>query len=388
MKNRRVIVAMSGGVDSSVAALLLKRAGHEVIGISMQLWDYSEKEDLPATRGSCCSLEDIWDARRVAETIGIPFYVLNMEKVFSKEVVDYCVKSYLTGETPNPCVKCNSEIKFNILLRKAFELGAEYVATGHYARIVKDASGRYHLLSGVDRTKDQSYFLFSLTQNTMAHVLFPLGELTKTEVRKIAKEAGLKVSEKGESQEICFVEDGNYRNLLAERAGTREGRIVDTSGTLLGHHTGLFGYTIGQRRGLNIKDGKGPYYVVSMDTERNELIVGRKEELLSCGLYARELNWIKEPPAAPLTVEARIRYRHSPVDAIVTPRTDGGAVVRFLSPQGAVTPGQAVVFYRDEEVLGGGWIERAIRESDEKDAEELCNQDPRVQGKPVRFHSP
>ncbi len=369
MKKTRVIVAMSGGVDSSVAALLLKRAGHEVIGISMQLWDYSEKEDhQPATRGSCCSLEDIWDARRVAQTIGIPFYVLNMEKVFSKEVVDYFVKSYLAGETPNPCVKCNSEIKFNILLRKAFEIDAEYVATGHYARIVKDASGRYHLLKGVDSTKDQSYFLFSLTQKTMAHVLFPLGELTKTEVRRIAKEAGLRVSEKGESQEICFIEDGNYRNLLTERTGTKEGRIVDTSGNVLGHHTGIFGYTIGQRRGLNIKDGRGPYYVVSMDTERNELIVGRKEELLSRGLCARELNWMIEPPQTALTVKARIRYRHSPVDAIVTPRTDGGALVRFLNPQRAVTPGQVVVFYGDKEVLGGGWIERAIKESDEKDA--------------------
>ncbi len=368
----RVLVAMSGGVDSSVAALLLKRAGYEVIGISMQLWDYSEKEDQPATQGSCCSPEDMADARRVAHTIGIPFYVLNMEEVFSKEVVDYFVKSYLRGETPNPCVKCNSEIKFNVLIKRAFELGAQYIATGHYARIRRDAQGRYHLLKGVDRGKDQSYFLFSLTQKTMAHVLFPVGELTKAEVRSMARQAGLKVSEKAESQEICFVEDRNYRNLLAEYAPQERGRIVDTEGNLLGYHTGLFRYTIGQRRGLNIRNGMGPYYVVSMDREKNELIVGKEDELLSEGLYAREINWIMEPPHTPIRVEARIRYRHSPVSAIVTPHARDSALVRFSTPQRAVTPGQAVVFYRGDEVIGGGWIERAVKEF-EQDAKELCN---------------
>ncbi len=367
MKERRVLVAMSGGVDSSVAALLLKRAGYEVIGISMQLWDYSEKLDLPETGGSCCSLEDIADARRVAETIGIPHYVLNMEKVFSKEVVEYFVKSYLTGETPNPCVKCNSEIKFNVLIKRALELDATYVATGHYARIIKDAQGRYRLLKGVDSTKDQSYFLFSLTQKTMAHILFPLGELTKREVRSIAKEAGLRVSEKEESQEICFIEDGNYRNLLKERTALKEGPIVDTKGNLLGSHTGLFGYTIGQRRGLNIKNGMGPYYVVALDTEKNELVVGTKEELFSEGLLAREVNWITAPPEAPIEAKVRIRYRHNPVDATVIPQGEQ-AVVRFSIPQRAVTPGQAVVFYKDDEVLGGGWIERAIKEFDREHA--------------------
>ena len=298
----------------------------------------------------------------MAYSIGIPFYVLNMEEVFKKEVVDYFRRSYLAGQTPNPCVKCNSEIKFKFLLRRAFELGATKVATGHYARIVKDRKGIYHLLRGIDRDKDQSYFLFNLTQQTMAHILFPLGGLTKPQVRAIAQQAGLKVSQKEDSQEICFVEEGDYRRLFAPAGTDHAGRIVDTKGRTLGHHRGLFGYTIGQRKGLGIKDGRGPYYVVALDTERNELVVGTKDELMSEGLEAEYVSWTVTAPSGAITAEVRIRYRHSPVAATIEPKGADRLLVRFSSPQRAVTPGQAVVFYKADEVLGGGWIKRAIKE--------------------------
>jgi tRNA-specific 2-thiouridylase len=364
MKKERVVIAMSGGVDSSVAAAILKDEGYDVIGVSMQLWDYSSVEDKDgATEGSCCSTEDLEDARRVADKIGIPFYVMNMQDAFTTEVVDYFVESYLKGETPNPCTKCNQELKFKTLLRKAKELDAKYLATGHYARIVSpDNEGeRYRLLKGVDQGKDQSYFLFTMNQDELSSVLFPLGELTKEEVRMKARELGLRTAEKQESQEICFIPDDRYGDFIAESTNMeQDGEIRDSSGTVLGRHTGLFKFTIGQRKGLNITSGTGPHYVLSIDTDNNRLIVGAKEELFSNGLVAGDVNWISSPPKDGERVTASIRYRHKGVESKLYANGSNKIEARFEVPESAVTPGQAVVFYNEDEVIGGAWIEKAI----------------------------
>ena len=372
MMKERVVIAMSGGVDSSVAAAILKEEGYDVVGVSMQLWDYSSAEDKGgATEGSCCSTEDLEDARRVADKIDIPFYVLNMQDAFTTEVVDYFVESYLKGETPNPCTKCNQELKFKTLLRKAKELDAKYLATGHYARIVspeKDGEP-YRLLKGIDQSKDQSYFLFTMNQDELSSVLFPLGGLTKEEVRVKARELGLRTAEKQESQEICFITDGRYGDFIADEAGLKAGGkahmeaggdILDSSGTVLGRHTGLFKFTIGQRKGLNITSGTGPHYVLSIDIDENRLIVGTKDELFSNGLVASEVNWIASPPKDGDSVTASIRYRHKGVASKLYTNGSNKIEARFEVPESAVTPGQAVVFYNGDEVIGGAWIEKAI----------------------------
>jgi len=357
---------MSGGVDSSAALAILKEKGYDCVGVSMQLWDYSRKdlEGGPSREGSCCSLDDVNDARAVAERLGVPFYVLNMEEVFSREVVDYFVRAYLDGKTPNPCIKCNQILKFDVLLRKAAGLEADYIATGHYARILDEGNGK-RLFKGLDPEKDQSYFLFTLTGEEMRRVLFPVGGLTKREVREYARRAGLKTSDKKESQEICFVEDKRYSDFLMKRVSPRSGDIVDLNGRTLGRHRGLFNYTIGQRKGLNLPGG--PFYVIGMDAGRNILMVGPEESLLSGGLIASGLNWIS-PEAERLFedgpgvagISSKIRYR-GPGEPSVVVKTDGGkALVTFSAPQKAVAPGQAVVFYRGEEVIGGGWIEEAV----------------------------
>lgn len=366
MASKRVVVAMSGGVDSSVALALLKEKGYDCVGVSMQLWDYSERADQRgAGAGSCCSLDDLYDARRVAEGLGVPFYVLNLEHEFKKNVVDYFISGYLNAETPNPCVKCNEALKFKALLDKAVGLEAGFLATGHYARI-EETPGGLRLLKAVDRTKDQSYFLFTLTQRELEKTLFPLGDITKKEVREIAKRFGLKTSDKRESQEICFVDnEKGYAGFIAANTGTtpKAGEISDSKGNVLGLHRGLTYYTIGQRKGLGL--GNGPFYVLDMDLKENRLIVGGLEGLYSHGLIARDVSWITPEHGATADnaikgVEAKIRYSHHGATADVLPMHGNKVRVMFSEPQKAISPGQAVVFYSGEAVLGGGWIEKAI----------------------------
>jgi tRNA-uridine 2-sulfurtransferase len=359
---KRVVVAMSGGVDSSVTAALLREQGHDVIGVSMQVWDYSRFTAAEGEKfGACCSLDDIHDARRVAEQIGIPFYVVNFEEEFQRHVIDDFIAEYFRGRTPNPCVRCNQLIKFDLLLRKAVDLAADFLATGHYVRSIRDDRGRFHLLRGVDEGKDQSYFLFTLTQEQLRATLFPLGGMTKQEVRALASGYGLRVAEKGESQEICFIPDDNYVRFLEESAGKgrMSGNIVDSRGNLLGRHEGTYRYTVGQRKGLGVAHPH-PLYVLGVDALRREVIVGGKEELAAEGLVAANLNWIVPPPESPFDATCKVRYRQKQIPCRITPLTGERADVRFLKGEKAITPGQAVVFYDGEEVLGGGWIKGTL----------------------------
>ncbi len=359
---------MSGGVDSSTALAILKEQGYECMGLTMQLWDYSKGDmDRAAREGSCCSFDDVRDARRVADGLGVPFYVLNMEKAFTREVVDYFIKEYMNGRTPNPCVKCNQMLKFDALLKKAASLEADFLATGHYARIVRDDHG-HKLLKGMDKDKDQSYFLFTMTEAQLARTLFPLGEMTKAEVRAKAAALGLPTSDKEESQEICFVQEPSYADFLASAGAaklSRPGEIVSGDGVVLGIHNGLFRYTIGQRKGLGLSSG--PYFVLAIDTAANRLVVGREPQLYSTGLVAANVNWIDPDAQRDAFMEesglegvsVKIRYRHEGADASIKVLPHGLVHVCFKAAQKAVTPGQAVVFYRGEVVLGGGWIEKA-----------------------------
>jgi len=358
-KKKRIVVAMSGGVDSSVAAALLKEQGHDVIGMTMQIWDYSTFAAANGeTFGTCCSLDDVYDARRVAEQIGIPFYVVNFEKDFQRQVIDRFCDDYFAGRTPNPCVLCNQVLKFELLLRRARELEADCLATGHYARIVEEAEG-FALRKGLDPQKDQSYFLFTLTQEQMRRVLFPLGGMSKEAVRSHAARLGLRVAEKAESQDICFVPDGDYVRFLEEERGKGQldGEIVHVSGQVLGHHLGTYRYTIGQRRGLGIAWPQ-PLYVVGIDAESRRVLVGEQEHLERRDLALHGVNWSAgAAPDGELRARCRIRYRHREVPALITPLPDGRVQVAFDEPQRGVTPGQAAVFYEGDRVLGGGWIE-------------------------------
>jgi tRNA-specific 2-thiouridylase len=371
----KIAVAMSGGVDSSAAAAILMEAGHELVGFTMQLWNQrrglsvdEHGEPLPSR---CCSLDDVYDARRVAEELGFPFYVLNLERDFERDVVEPFVASYLQGETPIPCVACNSRLKFASLERLARSLGCDKVATGHYARIEFDERAKRHrLFRGRDARKDQTYFLWELTQEQLSHALFPLGEMSKAEVREAARRHGLAVAEKAESQEICFVPDGDYAGFIdryLEAEGREEqapprGEIVSTEGVPVGEHEGIHRYTVGQRRGLGISR-QLPLYVVRVEPEQNRVVVGDAEELLRTEFVAAGVNWIAfDAPTAALRADVRVRYRHTEAPALITPLGEGRVRVRFDEPQRAITPGQATVFYRGDEVLGGGWIVRDDRE--------------------------
>ena len=347
MRKKKVLVAMSGGVDSSVAAALLKAEGFEVVGATLNLTNLASPEGLNF-------------AQEVAQKLDVPHFVLDHSKIFEQEIVDFFCQEYLSGRTPNPCIVCNQKIKFGSLLIRARELGADLLATGHYARMVHDDTrGRFLLKKGKDSRKDQSYFLFALRQDQLGSVIFPLGEMTKTEVKEKAKEIGLKVFDKPESQEVCFVPGNNYKNFIKSRFPSlnEKGPIVSTDGKILGEHQGIFSLTVGQRKGLKIARGF-PLYVVSLDKATNTAVVGSKEETFRKELIVSRTNWVSlKSLDKPVEVKVRVRHQHQESPARIIPLSEGRVGVEFFTPQMAITPGQAAVFYDEDTVVGGGWIE-------------------------------
>ena len=356
----KVVVAMSGGVDSSVAAAILKGENYQVIGVTMQICP-SDKQTYEVDRfGGCCRLDTVEDAKRVAYKLGIPHYVMNFRDIFARKVItDFC-QEYSLGRTPNPCIRCNQYIKFGALLERARGLGADFVATGHYARIEKNRdSGRYLLKKGVDQRKDQTYVLYTLNQKQLKHSLLPIGNFTKEQVREIARELGLPVAAKPESQEICFIPDNDYPKFLKECVpqAVEPGPILDSQGGALGEHRGIPFYTIGQRKGLGIS-AEGPLYVTAIVRQKNAIVVGSKEEVYGTELMASGLNWINLTKLEqPIIARAKIRYLHNETEAEITPIAEDKVWVRFKEAQMAITPGQAIVFYDGDTVIGGGTIE-------------------------------
>jgi tRNA-specific 2-thiouridylase len=369
-KNETIAVAMSGGVDSSTVAAMLAQSGDQVVGLTLQLWDQTRlagKHGIPDApkAGRCCSLDDVYDARRVAEHLGIPYYVVNQQDRFERDVVRPFVDEYLAGRTPIPCSLCNNHLKFDALLQTARSIGAERIATGHYAVNEYDsARSRWILKRPADLAKDQTYFLFGLTQEQLSRTLFPLGRLTKPEVREVARTRGLALAEKPDSQEICFIPGGDYKQFLTayleeqgERMPETAGELVASSGEVIGRHEGISNFTVGQRKGLGVSSPT-PLYVLSIHPDSHRVTVGADAELATRTLRARGLNWISIPAlTAPMRVRAKIRHRHEPAWATLEPSAEPGEVIAtFDEPQRAVTPGQSAVFYDGDEVVGGGWI--------------------------------
>lgn len=364
-----IAVAMSGGVDSSTVAAILAHSGESVVGLTLQLWDQTRlagRHGIPVApkAGRCCSLDDVYDARKVAEHLGIPYYVVNQEDRFERDVVRPFVSEYMAGRTPIPCSLCNNHIKFDQLLQTARSIGAERIATGHYAVNEYDpARGRWILKRPSDSAKDQTYFLFGLTQEQLAHTLFPLGRMIKPEVREMARQHGLRLAEKPDSQEICFIPGGDYKQFMTaylEEQGKQmpesAGELVASNGEILGRHDGIFNFTVGQRKGLKVAS-PNPLYVLQIDPESHRVTVGADADLATRHLRARRINWISIPAlASPMRVRAKIRHRHEPAWATLAPAGTDEVVATFDEPQRAVTPGQSAVFYDGDEVVGGGWI--------------------------------
>ncbi len=369
MTTTTIAVAMSGGVDSSTVAAILAHGGDNVVGLTLQLWDQTRlagKHGIPEApkAGRCCSLDDVYDARRVAEHLGIPYYVVNQEERFEQDVVRPFVSEYLAGRTPIPCSLCNNHLKFDQLLKTARSIGASRIATGHYAANEYDPErGRWILKRPADLAKDQTYFLFGLTQEQLAHTVFPLGHLTKPEVREAARQHGLALAEKPDSQEICFIPGGSYQQFLTayleeqrEPMPETAGELVTSSGEVIGRHEGISNFTVGQRKGLKIAS-PNPLYVLQIDAASHRVTVGADAELATCALRANRVNWISIPGlSGPMRVKIKIRHRHEPAWATLEPSAHGEVVATFDEPQRAVTPGQSAVFYDRDEVVGGGWI--------------------------------
>lgn len=358
-EKKTVLVAMSGGVDSSVAAALLKEQGYNLIGVTMQIWPEDQPD--PEGSGGCCSLSAVDDARRVANALDIPYYVMNFRDLFQDRVINYFIKEYLGGKTPNPCIACNQYVKFAALLQKAVALGADYVATGHYARVsFEQKRDRFVLKKALDQNKDQTYVLYNFTQEQLSKIMLPLGTYTKPQIREIARKMGLSlVAEKPESQEICFVTDNDYRRFLREKAGQKinPGPFFDKQGKIIGEHLGIPYYTIGQRKGLGLALGK-PAYVIDILPEKNAVVIGDQADLLNKKLVSSHNNFIlMENLEKPMEVTVKIRYKAKETSALITPLGDKRVMVEFLEPEKAITPGQAVVYYQGDYVVGGGVIE-------------------------------
>ena len=357
MGKKTVVVGMSGGVDSSVAAYLLKEQGYDVIGVTMQIWQ-EEDSCTVEENGGCCGLSAVEDARRVAQKLDSPYYVMNFRKEFQKQVIDYFTREYLEGRTPNPCIACNRYVKWESLLKRSLEIGADYIATGHYARVEQLPNGRYAIRNSVTAKKDQTYALYNLTQEQLARTLMPVGAYTKDEIRKIAEEAGLLVAHKKDSQEICFVPDNDYARFIKNSTGKTipKGNFVLADGKVIGEHQGIIHYTIGQRKGLNLSMGH-PVFVTKIRPDSNEVVIGENEDLFVNTLICDRVNFMAmEGLDGEVRLKAKIRYNHPGAECVISPAEDGKVRVTFDQPQRAITPGQAVVFYQGEYVAGGGII--------------------------------